>query len=307
MFEPERVRHGVPLLSREDVLESVEQCLAHGAVVQLEELGVEVGSATAKPQKVVALNLAEHLLAKRDVVVALRGAQRVQSAQELLLPLRRLRHLAAHAREVREFGEEEDGFLRGERARSVGIVRAGVQRWRRRRLLGRSVFGGVVLAFVFALVRLLLDLDVVVGGVLVLFLLDILLIAGLELGAHRARLAPLGRRSGLLLVVILALLLVVDLGGGLGLGGKARGDRRGGAHRAGGRARDGILRPALQRVERRHQNRAVRRLVVDQLQEHAQEELLVLAARGDDPRRDEPDARRHAVRDGAVVRDGNRG
>ena len=97
------------------------------------------------------------------------------------------------------------------------------------------------------------------------------------------------------------------MGGGLGLGGKARGDRRGGAHRAGGRARDGILRPALQRVERRHQNRAVRRLVVDQLQEHAQEELLVLAPRGDDPRRDEPDARRHAVRDGAVVRDGNRG
>ena len=319
LLEPERVRHGVPLLSREDVLEAVEERLPDGSVVQLEELTVQVGSTAAKSEEVVALNLAEDLLAQGHVVVALRGAQRVQRAQQLLLPLRRLRHLASHAGQVRELGEEEHRLLSGERTRSVGIGRGGIHRGRRRRLLV-SVLGSL-LALALRVVRgFFLDLDVVVvvGGVLVRSLLLLLLLAWFELGAHRARLAPLGggRLLSAVLVFVAALRVVVVTGrllalrAGLGLGlrqAQARGDGRGGAHGSGGRSRDGVLRPSLERVQRRHENRAVRRLIVDELEEHPEEELLVLAARGDDPGRDESHARRHAVRHGAVVRHGNRG
>ena len=78
-----------------------------------------------------------------------------------------------------------------------------------------------------------------------------------------------------------------DLGGlrrvpGLALGrrGDARGDRRGVADGARRGAGDGVVRPALDGVQRRHERGAVRVGVVDELQEHAQEELLVLPPDG---------------------------
>ena len=41
LLEPERVRHGVPLPG-EDVLQTMEQRFAHGGVVQLEKLLVQL-------------------------------------------------------------------------------------------------------------------------------------------------------------------------------------------------------------------------------------------------------------------------
>ena len=143
--------------------------------------------------------------------------QRVQRAQQFLLPLRRLRHLASHAGQVRELGEEEHRLLSGERTRSVGIGRGGIHRGRRRRLLVSVI--GSLLALALRVVRgFFLDLDVDVAVVVGVLVRDILLLlAGFELGACRARLAPLGggRLLGAVLVVVVAVFRVVIVTGRL--------------------------------------------------------------------------------------------
>mmetsp|Transcript_5293 Transcript_5293/g.19056 ORF Transcript_5293/g.19056 Transcript_5293/m.19056 type:complete len:807 (+) Transcript_5293:4168-6588(+) len=127
LLQPERVRHRVPLLPGEDVLQTVEQRLSDGGVVELEKFRAELRVPRPQPEEVVPLHLDEDFLSQRHRVRAAGRAQRVERSEKFLLPLRRLRDFAPETREVRELAEKQHGFLRAERPGSVRIGRVRVR------------------------------------------------------------------------------------------------------------------------------------------------------------------------------------
>ena len=232
LLEPEGVRHGVPLLPREHELQPVEQRLAHRAVVQGEKLFAQLGVPRAQAEQVVALNLLEHLLAQRRrrrvrsrvrLGVPLERAQRVKRPEELLLPLRGLRHLAPEPSQVRELGQEQNRLLHRER---TGTVRLGERRRRFRlfrvlRLLRLDILlllnvVRAVLRVVRAVLRLSVVLVLVASSLLGGSLLARRLRAGALLPAARAgALLPSARlrRRRLLLLLLRLFPLRVRLHG----------------------------------------------------------------------------------------------